>query len=453
MDVLSAIRGALERNGLVNSGASLLAAVSGGADSMALLHALNALRGSCRFELTIAHFDHRIRASSGLDALFVREAAEKLGAGCVIGSGDVPALARDKGVSLETAAREARYEFLREAARESGAAFVALAHNKGDQTETLLMHILRGSGLNGLCGMREAENGLLRPLLNVDRNEIEAFCASYGVEYRTDETNAQALYTRNRVRLELLPLLRSFNPAFDDAAQRLLENARRDCDALDRLAFEAYVSASRPVPNGVALDAQKLAALPKALSSRVALLAVNALLGEKTDFELGHVDGALSLLSKRTGALVNLPRGVSAALGYGELLIIRQESYIFDIRFQKTARTPFGAFTAGKAGPYSAMLDEEKLRQAHARARRPGDWMRPKGLGGRKKVQDLLVDVKIPQIYRDALPLLAFGDEVLFIPGVRESEPPPFSGVLVNFEPDESWPLHPKWQMIRGVNR
>ncbi len=242
-------------------------------------------------------------------------------------------------------------------------------------------------------------------------------------------------------------MLRSFNPAFDAAAMRLIESARRDSDALDALAKSAYAELSRGISGGVALACGPLSALPEALSSRVLLLAVKAVLGSRKDFELKHVDAALSLLNKGAGAHLDLPHKLTAALGYGELLIIRRISYIFDLPLQAITETPFGAFTLGgdtgsdNAAPYCALLGAEKLRCARARTRREGDWMRPKGLGGRKKVQDILVDKRIPRIYRDSLPLLAVDSEVLWIPGVCASEEPD-NAVAVGFAPNADWPLN-----------
>ncbi len=444
MTIEDAVRSALERCGLAREDAVLVAAVSGGPDSMALLHILLALSKELGFRLSAAHFNHRIRASAAGDARFVSNVCKRMGVECVVGAKDVPQYARENKLSLETAAREARYAFLNECARARGASCVALAHHLGDQVETLLMHILRGSSLSGLCAMRELSGGLFRPMLDISRADIEAYCFVNHVAYVLDETNTKTDIVRNRVRHELLPVLRRYNPAFDDAAMRLIEHARRDNDALDAMAKSAFSELSRRVPGGVALKCEPLSALPEALSGRVLLMAVESVLGSRKDYELTHVSGALALLGKASGAQMDLPHKLTAALGYGELLIIKAISYIFYFPFQAVTETPLGTFSlcgSESGASFCAPVGSIALGSACARTRRPGDWMRPKGLGGRKKVQDILVDNKIPRVYRDSLPLIAMDDEVLWIPGVCASEPPE-DAVCIGFAPNEAWPLN-----------
>ncbi len=442
MTIVDTVRLALERNGLIREDAVLVAAVSGGPDSMALLHILFTLSKEFGFRLIAAHFNHKIRATASDDARFVSNVCKRMGVECVVGVRDVPYYAREQKLSLETAAREARYAFLRECAQSLSASCVALAHHQGDQVETLLMHIMRGSSLSGLCAMRELSGGLFRPMLDISRADIEAYCFVNHIAYVLDETNTKTDIVRNRVRHELLPILRRYNPSFDEAALRLMENARRDNDALDEMAKSAYAELSRPISGGVALKSEPLSTLPEAISSRVLLLGVESVLSSRKDFELAHVSGVLSLLKKGAGAQMDLPHKLTAALGYGELLIIKAISYIFYLPLKAKTETPLGTFMiGGQDAPFSTPLSREKLDSACARTRRPGDWMRPKGLGGRKKVQDILVDGKIPRVYRDSLPLIAVEDEVLWIPGVCAAEAP-MDAVCVGFAPNGAWPLN-----------
>ncbi len=217
MTIVDTVRLALERNGLIREDAVLVAAVSGGPDSMALLHILFTLSKEFGFRLIAAHFNHKIRATASDDARFVSNVCKRMGVECVVGVRDVPYYAREQKLSLETAAREARYAFLRECAQSLSASCVALAHHQGDQVETLLMHIMRGSSLSGLCAMRELSGGLFRPMLDISRADIEAYCFVNHIAYVLDETNTKTDIVRNRVRHELLPILRRYNPAFDDA--------------------------------------------------------------------------------------------------------------------------------------------------------------------------------------------------------------------------------------------
>ena len=258
MTIADRVRASLERNNLARENSVLVAAVSGGPDSMALLHILIELSKELGFRLIAAHFNHRIRHAAEGDASFVQNACKRMGVECVVQAKDVPRYAREQKLSLETAAREARYAFLNECAQSLDASCVALAHHLGDQVETLLMHILRGSSLSGLCAMRELSNGLFRPMLDISRTDIEAYCFVNHIAYVLDETNTKTDIVRNRVRHELLPMLRRYNPAFDDAALRLMENARRDNDALDAMAKSAYSRISRNISGGVALKSEPL---------------------------------------------------------------------------------------------------------------------------------------------------------------------------------------------------
>ncbi|MEN6478284.1 MAG: tRNA lysidine(34) synthetase TilS, partial [Anaerolineales bacterium] len=224
MNVLSAVqdrvREALRAAGQPAAGGALVVAVSGGADSLCLLHALHALAPELGYRLQVAHLDHGLRAAAAEDAAWVAALCARWGLPCTVGQAQVRALAEAEGRSLEEAARLARYRFLARVALRVGARAVAVGHTADDQAETLLLHLVRGAGLTGLVGMAPAAPWplpedvasaaltLLRPLLAVSRQDTVSYCAALGLTPRKDETNADPAYTRNRLRLELLPVLR-----------------------------------------------------------------------------------------------------------------------------------------------------------------------------------------------------------------------------------------------------
>ncbi|MBI3862146.1 MAG: tRNA lysidine(34) synthetase TilS [Planctomycetia bacterium] len=248
----TATEASLDRHRLVESLAGMLdefpasrrilAAVSGGADSMALLRGLLELRETGRVELYVGHLDHQLRALSSADATWLEAVCENHHVPCTIGRVDVAGAARESGRGIEEAARDARYAFLEATARSKDCPVIALAHTADDQAETILHHILRGTGLAGLRGIpreRELAGGirLVRPLLEIDRSTVLDYLGQLGQDFREDETNGDESYTRNRIRRQLLPLLaREFNPQIGEALRRLAQQAADSQAALDELA-------------------------------------------------------------------------------------------------------------------------------------------------------------------------------------------------------------------------
>lgn len=268
----------LKSHDLLRRDEKVLVALSGGADSMALLSSLFHLRDHLRVEIAVAHFDHGLRAGSGDDAEFCRRVADSLGLVFRAGRGDVTALARQEKRSVEDAARSARYAFLAEAASVEGCTVVATGHNADDQAETVLMRLLRGSGGSGLRAMvargrfpakGATELSLVRPLLETSRDEIVRYCNEEGLEFVDDPSNQSLEYTRNRLRHEVLPALRAVNPAVDQALRRTARALSRDEDYLEEQAEAALAQCT--VQDG--LSRRRLLALHPALLIRVLRLA------------------------------------------------------------------------------------------------------------------------------------------------------------------------------------
>lgn len=271
-----ATRAAIRRADLLPETGTVVVACSGGADSLALLAALRDLCGGPgtsfpAVRLHVAHLDHGLRGERGAaDAEFVRGVAAAWGLPATIGGVGPAERAAWRG-SVEAAARQARYRFLRGVARDSGAAAIALGHTADDQAETVLLHLVRGSGLDGLAGMRPRAGDLVRPLLDLWRRDTEAFCRARGLDYREDETNRDPRFLRNRVRHELLPLLATYQPRIRETLARNAPILARDAAYLDAAAADALLRTQVPAvgDEAAALDRQALRDLPSALRARV----------------------------------------------------------------------------------------------------------------------------------------------------------------------------------------
>ena len=293
---------------LTLSGRTILCAVSGGRDSMALLHVLLRLSTEIGFSVAAAHYNHLLRESAGRDEELVRSYCAQHGIPLSVGCGDVRAYAKTNGTSIEDAARTMRYAFLRETAEECGADYIATAHHRQDNAETLLLHLLRGSGLQGLGGIAPVRDGLIRPLLEADRRDIDAYVTQNGIPYAEDETNLDIAYTRNRLRLELLPLLEAISPGsvgrIADAAVRL----RTDEDFL-RIQCSEFL----PVPDEtgcVCLSRSLLAAQHGAIAARIVREAARRM--------------GIELTAEQTDSILRLRSGCCLSLG-GEMRAEREK--------------------------------------------------------------------------------------------------------------------------------
>lgn len=426
-----------------------LLAVSGGPDSAALLLILAHLREALGLQLWVAHFDHglRRRAQREAERAFVSRLAEHLGQPFLFGQGDTRAHARQHRLSLEEAARALRYDFLARQAERLGADSIATGHTASDQAETVLMHIVRGSGLAGIAGMRPRTPwpfpghpglALVRPLLAVSRRHSERYCQEEGLSPCLDVTNLLLEPLRNRVRHELMPLLRRYNPRVEQALLRLASAAAADATYLDETANLFWQALAQRSQCSVEFPRLELAALSPALQSRVLLAAARHLLGETPQIEAVHLQAMQAALSPRGRRRLSLPAGLAFAVqGETVRLTVGTEAPAQPIPETPLAlpgRTevagwrveadilPAEAATLA-ADPYDAFLDLDALGGAlNVRSRRPGDRLRPVGLGGEKKLQDLLVDAKVPQDQRDAVPLVCAAWGIAWVVGHRLDE-------------------------------
>lgn len=289
------------RHDVTLAGKTVLCAVSGGRDSMALLHVLLRLSTQHGFAVAAAHYNHLLRESAARDEALVRQWCAARGIPFAADRGDVRSYAEKSGRSIEDAARIMRYQFLESAAGEYGADYIATAHHRQDNTETLLLHLLRGSGLSGLCGIAPVRGSIIRPLLDVDRAVIDGYIKENAIPYAEDETNADTAYTRNRLRLELLPLLEEISPGSTGRMAAAAKRLRADEEFLEQYTVSLLPPDTAEIPTAL-LNAQ-----PANIAARLVRTAARRLGAELT---AAQTDAVLRL---RSGGYLSLGGNLRAA--------------------------------------------------------------------------------------------------------------------------------------------
>jgi tRNA(Ile)-lysidine synthase len=452
---------------------SVVVAVSGGPDSLCLLHLLTTLAPEFGLTLIVAHLNHGLRGPAAqADETFVCDLAAAWGLPVQSESCNVPVLAAAHKLSVEEAARQARYAFLWRVAVAAGAAKIAVGHHADDQAETVLMHLLRGAGLAGLRGILPAvpvaglrlppaltpppghvTPQIIRPLLNTSRADIEAYCRDHGLQFRQDASNQDTTYFRNRLRHELLPYLESYNPGIRRILQRMAQVAAAEADLLNTMLAEAWPGVVlNETAEQIEFKRSAWLKLPPALQRSTLRRAVERLRHSLRDLSFEHIESALDLIhAGQTGSQATLLQGLQVNLAYdaftvgevnpapafttpyllpGQTLPVQlpgltplpECGWRLRATLLSPAQTPPERLAA--AGPWEVYLDAAVVGpQPVLRTRQPGDLFCPFGLGGhQKKVNEFMIDQKIPAARRGHMPLLAANDRVLWVCGYRPDE-------------------------------
>jgi len=435
----------VRKHGLIARGGRVVVALSGGPDSVALVHILRELERDGELVVAgVAHLNHRLRGvAADQDEQFCRALAAALNLPIAVERADVRGLAHEQGRSVEDAARVARYAFLERAADDLGADAIAVGHSRDDQAETFLLRLVRGAGPRGLAGILPRAGRVVRPLLDISRAELRAYVALRGIESCEDASNADLMVPRNRVRHELIPYLeREFSPGIVDVLAREAAIAREDEDRLQKEAIDLGASVVLRDTHGAQVDVAALTSLHPALAARVARIALSELAGLRF-IGFDHVHAFLEFARNgASGAALSLPG--QQVVHRGDRIVLQAEpdrkglprrsreaakagggnSFRFPLSIpgevtltpqgwtisaQPSHEWPDGRGARGNAVAVEAAALSLPLA---VRNRRPGDRFRPLGLGGsEKKLQDFLVDRKIPRETRDALPLVVDRDD------------------------------------------
>lgn len=433
----------IERNCLLHEGDRVVVGVSGGADSLCLLHLLRVLAPTYSLQLIVAHLNHCLRPEAGSDMAFVRGVAEKWGFPFEGEALRVRRYSRRHGLTEEEGGRLLRRSFLARIATRHEASVIALGHQRDDQAETVLLRLIRGSGVDGLAGMAPCSNlagfSLVRPLLGIDRGRIEEYCRQEDLLPRVDSSNLQGGYTRNRIRLELLPFLeKRFNPGIKNTLVSFAGLAAGDRDYFSARAEDCYNKLARDKGAYTALDRKGLRALHPALRGRVLRLALARKGGLR---EVGYKHIALIdqlLEGGETGCRLDLPGSRRALLSYDQLLVGLLPTVTTSLGDPLTLPLPGQVqLPGGKAicarvcprseaptdpGPYRACLDYDRVGGGLllVRGRRRGDRFYPQGAPGTKSLKDFFIDQKVPASERPAVPLVTSEKgTILWVAGLR----------------------------------
>ncbi len=440
---VESVRRFMRLHEMAHGGEAVLLAVSGGVDSVVMLEVIARLSAHLGFSFGVAHFDHGLRDSSATDADFVRELAARYRVKGFVATGDVRRIADEEGRSLEETARRERYAFLERIARRHRYDTVMTGHSADDNAETLLMNLLRGSGVTGLAGIpptrRLAGNMIVaRPLLGEKRSDIEEFAVRTGLKWREDETNQSGEFTRNRVRRELMPLLGTFNP---NVVETLNTTAglMRDFDRYLSGAVETAVRVALtgdPIPGErIALDVRQLRHLQPAVRGEV----IQRVMCETFDIPpISHaaVERGLDLIWKETGARASLGGRFEALRDREEIVLLKNPPLVRDVdktfRIGETVevadvmlKTTFFDNGKPKFGANSKVeyIEADKLpEKLTIRSWREGDRFYPLGMKGEKKLSDFLIDQKVPLDRKRQVMVVTDGKSIIWVCGMRIDE-------------------------------
>ena len=431
------------------SGHTIGVAVSGGPDSMALFDALMSLREELNLTLHGAHLDHGLRGqASSDDGRFVRELFVGAGIDATVEEADVAVYQRTNRLSLEEAARDVRYAFLAKVANQQGAAAVAVGHTSDDQAESILMHLVRGTGLTGLRGMQtltqrvsgNANLKIVRPILEVSRADTVAYCSAMDLEPRHDVTNEITDMTRNRIRAELLPMLESYNPSVKQALIRLSKNASVDLDFISRQVDAVWDLVCKTDAGSLRINLEAYRELHPSLQQHLFRRAILHLKGDLADVEQKHLEAMAVLAQGSAGKGLDLPGGIRFQVGYDEATVTSSATISRSTGAPKECRrlsvpgdteltdwhvhiSIVAEANTVQGSEFIAYLSQAALgEEVWVRSRRPGDRFQPLGMSHQKKLQDFMVDSKISREQRDYVPLLVTPRGIAWVVGWRVSD-------------------------------
>ena len=431
--MLARVKKTLKKYKMLTQGEKVVLGVSGGADSIALLYALNELI-DYGLELIVAHLNHGIREDEAKrDSDFVKETAKSLGLTFVYGEVDTLKYKEESQLSLEDAARTLRYKFFNQVLNKHYATKIATAHTLDDQAETVLMRLLRGSGSKGLSGIPPVSNSIIRPLIDTSRSEIEEYLRSKGINWVEDSTNESPEFLRNRIRQDLLVELESYNPQIKETLSRTADILRSEDEFITREALKHFDNIFSTNKSELTGDLKHYRNIEKPIRFSLLRLAIERLNNGLKNISSIHIVSADDfLLSETPSGEIELPGGAVIAKGYDSFLLTSKSKLEreFSYTIQAPGKWSFPEFEVEVSILKTDTLDEGDESVAYfdlqtlgfpieVRSFKPGDRFCPLGMTSSKKLQDYFTDIKLPKFLRSRVPIFTCSGEIMWLGGIR----------------------------------
>jgi len=438
------VRRTIEKYGMFSRGDRVVVAVSGGPDSVALLHMLESLKDVYGIKLHAAHLEHGLRGEESVeDMKFVEELCGSLSIPLTTASEDVGKMAEDEGLSVEATARKARYAFLDEVIKQTGYKKLATGHNANDQAETVLINLMRGSGIAGLSGMKPAMDGrIVRPLIEAKRKEIAAYLEKKKIAYRTDSSNADTRFDRNRVRSILIPMIeKEFNPGIVDSLARTASVFSMVYEYFKEEVEKSMREAVKTEEGRVTLNLEVFSPYPEIVKLFTFHKILRAMEEEAQVISYDTLSALLNVAEKsRSGSRIDIGSGIIALKEFKRIVIgrdlalyepyevqldlpgetaVESAGYVYTTEILKDKPGTGDVYRSGESAYFD--FDELSL-PLKARNWREGDKFVPFGLKGSKKVHDVFIDEKVPVSSRTMIPLVCDSDGVIWVTGVRRAD-------------------------------
>lgn len=431
-------------NNLIQDNDRVLVALSGGPDSVCLLHILYCLKKEIPMEIGAVHINHMLRGKEAEeDTSYVENLCKSLGIECYVKKVDIKSMAAERNISLEMAGRDARYRTFETIRREYGYNKIAVAHNANDQAETIIMRMMRGTGLDGLTGIKaKREGNIIRPILCLNRQEIEAYCTDYELIPRIDKSNYERIYSRNKVRLDILPYMKqNFNEDIVETLNRMATLLQKDNEYIEEQVKLNYSKYCNKKNGRITIDKELFVNEKEAIVSRILKNAFKNISNSHQNFEMKHIYEIIELFNKGTGKRIDLTNNIIAENLYGDIVlrknkqesINKEEVLINKNELDKNIEysncmVKFGIIKMKNEEVFSnntliKYFDYDKIKETVViRNRKDGDRIKPLGVKGTKKLKDLFIDLKIPREERDTIPLVCFDNEIAWIVGYKVSD-------------------------------
>lgn len=421
----------IKTNNLIQKNDHILVGLSGGMDSVFLLHMLIGLKDTLGIEISTAHLNHLVRGEyADRDQNFVKNLSKKLKLDFYTDNQDMEQYAKTHKISDEDAGRILRREFFKKTMNRSGANKVALGHNQDDQVETILMRILRGTGLDGLTGIQYKTDFIIRPILDIKRKYIEEYISTNKLEYVDDHTNYENIYHRNKIRNVLLPTLAEYNPDVDTALLNLGELSRRDNDYLQKITEEKYQNCREFKNGSVTLDINKLKDMDISIQTRVLRKTFVDLKGSTKDISYRQTMEMVDILSSPSGTFIDNVAGYRVRRSFDNLIIepksqIQKKDLFHPLKMgiNNIYGRKLNVYKSTKPTKIGVSIVESELEgNLVIRNRRPGDRIKLPGMKGRKRLKDLFIEQKIDQSLRDDYLIIADQEKIYWILDLRKAE-------------------------------